>query len=195
MEVKVLRLDHRRQRDARITTHVCLTARALGASGVFLSGDHDKKLMSNVQDVVNRWGGDFHVEYHKGWANLLDEWKKRGGEIVHLTMYGEPVHDITPQIRKSPRDKMVVVGGSRVPGKVYQEADWNVSVTTQPHSEVSSLAIFLHILYEGKELDLEFEGGDMKVIPSAKGKNVLMKNRAHEKEETARNRTKKSEYL
>ena len=178
MEVKVLRLDHRRVRDARITTHVCLTARALGASGVFLSGDHDKKLMENVQDVAKRWGGDFQVEYRKGWENLLDEWKNNGGEIVHLTMYGEPVQDVTPKIRNSGRDKLVVVGGSRVPSKVYQEAEWNVSVTNQPHSEVSSLAIFLHMLQEGKELDLEFEDGDMKVIPSAHGKNVVMKNRS-----------------
>jgi tRNA (cytidine56-2'-O)-methyltransferase len=177
MEVRVLRLDHRRVRDARITTHVCLTARALGASGVFLSGDHDKKLMGNVQDVVKRWGGNFQVEYCKKWGNLLEEWKDKGGEIVHLTMYGEQVQDVTPQIRSSPRDKLVVVGGSRVPSKVYQEADWNVSVTTQPHSEVSALAIFLHMLYDGKELDLEFENGDMKVIPSARGKNVVMKNK------------------
>jgi len=175
MEVKVLRLDHRWQRDARITTHVCLTARALGASGVFLSGDHDKKLMENVRDVVKRWGGDFQVEYRKGWGNLMDEWKNKGGKIIHLTMYGEPVQDATPKIRSSSTDKLVVVGGSRVPSKVYQEADWNVSVTTQPHSEVSSLAIFLHMLHEGKELDLEFEDGDMKVIPSAKGKNVQIK--------------------
>lgn len=177
MEVRVLRLDHRRVCDARITTHVCLTARALGASGVFLSGDHDKKLMGNVQDVVKRWGGNFQVEYCKKWGNLLEEWKDKGGEIVHLTMYGEQVQDVTPQIRSSPRDKLVVVGGSRVPSKVYQEADWNVSVTTQPHSEVSALAIFLHMLYDGKELDLEFENGDMKVIPSARGKNVVMKNK------------------
>lgn len=184
MEVKVLRLDHRRVRDARITTHVCLTARALGASGVYLSGDHDKKLMENVQDVVKRWGGDFQVEYRKGWQNLLDEWKNNGGEIVHLTMYGEPVQEVTPKIRNSSKDKLVVVGGSRVPSKVYQEADWNVSVTTQPHSEVSSLAIFLHMLQEGKELDLEFENGDMKVIPTAKGKNVLIKpNQNNKKEE------------
>jgi len=87
------------------------------------------------------------------------------------------VQDVTPKIRRSPKDKLVVVGGSRVPSKVYQEADWNVSVTTQPHSEVSSLAIFLHMLHEGKELDLEFEEGDMKVIPSVKGKNVLIKDR------------------
>ncbi len=175
MEVKVLRLDHRRQRDARITTHVCLTARALGASVVFLSGDHDKKLIENVHDVVKRWGGEFQVEYQEKWENLLDDWKNRGGEIIHLTMYGEPVQDVITKIRASSQDKLVVVGGSRVPSKVYQEADWNVSVTTQPHSEVSSLAIFLHMFYEEKELDLEFEGGDMKVIPSQKGKNVQVK--------------------
>lgn len=177
MDIKVLRLDHRRVRDARITTHVCLTARALGASGVYLSGDHDKKLMENVQDVVKRWGGDFQVEYRKGWQNLLSEWKNGGGEIVHLTMYGEPVQDATPKIRNSPQNKLVVVGGSRVPSIVYQEANWNVSVTTQPHSEVSSLAIFLHMLQEGNELELEFEGGDMKVIPSEKGKNVIIRNK------------------
>jgi tRNA (cytidine56-2'-O)-methyltransferase len=156
---------------------VCLTARALGASGVFLSGDHDKKLIENVQDVAKRWGGDFQVEYRKGWKNLLTEWKNGGGEIVHLTMYGEPVQEAAPKIRSSSKDKLVVVGGSRVPSNVYQEADWNVSVTTQPHSEVSSLAIFLHLLFEGKELDLEFEGGDMKVIPSSKGKNVLIRDK------------------
>lgn len=175
MEVIVLRLDHRRQRDARITTHVCLTARALGASGVFLSGDHDKKLIENVHDVVKRWGGEFRVEYQKKWEKILDDWKNNGGEIVHLTMYGEPVQDVAPKIRASSQDKLVVVGGSRVPSKVYQEANWNVSVTTQPHSEVSSLALFLHMFYEGKELDIEFESGDMKVIPSKKGKNVQVK--------------------
>ena len=176
MKVNVLRLDHRRVRDARITTHVCLTARALGASKVYLSGDHDKKLMGNVEDVVRRWGGDFQVEHLKGWENLFNEWKTNDGEIIHLTMYGEQVQDVTPKIRSSSKDKLVVVGGSRVPSKIYQEADWNVSVTTQPHSEVSSLAIFLHMLYEGKELELEFKGGDMKVIPSEKGKNVLIRN-------------------
>jgi len=191
MNVQVLRLDHRRQRDARITTHVCLTARALGASGVFLSGDRDKKLMGNVEDVIERWGGDFKVEYRKGWKNLLEEWKKGGGEIIHLTMYGEPVQEATPKIRTSDKDKLVVVGGSRVPSKVYQEADWNVSVTTQPHSEVSSLAIFLHMLYDGKELELEFEDGDMKVIPSPNGKNVLVKDKDRDKGKNQKNDDKK----
>jgi tRNA (cytidine56-2'-O)-methyltransferase len=174
MEVKVLRLDHRRLRDARITTHVCLTARAFGASGVFLDGDHDQKLMENVRDVVKRWGGSFQIDYQKNWSNLLDEWKKSDGEIVHLTMYGEPVQEITSRIKESKKDKLVVVGGPRVPTEVYEKADWNVAVTSQPHSEVSALAIFLHLLFEGQELYLEFEGGEIKVVPSSQGKKVII---------------------
>ena len=37
MKVNVLRLDHRLKRDTRITTHVCLTARAFGASKIYLA--------------------------------------------------------------------------------------------------------------------------------------------------------------
>ena len=70
-KIKVLRLDHRRVRDARITTHVCLTARAFGASEVILTGDKDIKLMENVTDVKERWGGDFQVGYREKWQNVL----------------------------------------------------------------------------------------------------------------------------
>lgn len=174
-EIKVLRLDHRRRRDARITTHVCLTARAFGASEVILSGDEDHKLMDNVADVTKRWGGDFKVNYRKNWDNLIDEWKKGGGEVVHLTMYGELVQDSVQEVRSSVKDKLVVVGGSRVPSKVYKEADWNISVTTQPHSEVSALAIFLHMYFEEKELSKGFEGNKLQVIPTAHGKRIIEK--------------------
>lgn len=176
MKINVLRLDHRHKRDARITTHVCLTSRAFGASKVVISGDEDQKLMKNVEDVADRWGGDFKVDYKKNSDNLIDEWKNNGGEVVHLTMYGSQVQYVVDEIRKSPKDKLVVVGGARVPTKVYKQANWNVSVTTQPHSEVSALAIFLHMLFEGKELEKEFEGGKMKVVPTAEGKRVIINN-------------------
>ena len=177
MKIDVLRLDHRHKRDARITTHVCLTARAFGASKVIISGDEDHKLMQNVEDVVERWGGDFKVNYKKNSDNLIDEWKNSGGEVVHLTMYGSQIQDVVDEIRKSPKDKLVVIGGARVPTKVYKQASWNVSVTKQPHSEVSSLAVFLHVLLEGRELDKEFEGGKMKVLPTAEGKRVIITDR------------------
>ena len=173
MKINVLRLDHRRVRDARITTHVCLTARAFGASKVILSGDEDKKIMENIRDVVKRWGGDFEIDYIKKWDKFIDDWKNNGGEVIHLTMYGEPVQKVTSNIGKSSRDKLVVVGGSRVPSKVYQEADWNVSVTNQPHSEVAALSIFLHTLFDGEEYNIDFNDSELKVIPTAHGKQVI----------------------
>jgi tRNA (cytidine56-2'-O)-methyltransferase len=181
VKINVLRLDHRHKRDARITTHVCLTARAFGASKVIISGDEDHKLMENVGDVVKRWGGNFKVDYKKNYDNFIDEWKNNGGEVVHLTMYGSQVQEVVNEIRDSPKDKLVVVGGARVPTKVYKQADWNISITTQPHSEVSSLAVFLHMLFEGKELDMEFEGGKMKVVPTAKGKRVIIDDKEEKK--------------
>jgi tRNA (cytidine56-2'-O)-methyltransferase len=182
MKVVVLRLDHRRVRDARITTHVCLTSRAFGASKVILSGDNDKKIIENVRDVVKRWGGDFEIDYCKNWSKYIDDWKANGGEVVHLTMYGEAVQEITGNIAQSSKDKLVVVGGSRVPSKVYQDANWNVSVTNQPHSEVAALSIFLHTLYDGKEYDIDFKGSELKVVPNPHGKTVLTKEQIRETE-------------
>ncbi|MDR3063865.1 MAG: tRNA (cytidine(56)-2'-O)-methyltransferase [Methanobrevibacter sp.] len=176
MKIEVLRLDHRFGRDTRITTHVCLTARALGASKIYLSGDKDTKIIENVSDVVKRWGGDFKIEYKKNPLNLIDEWKNNGGEIVHLTMYGQQVQEIVEKIKLSNKDKLIVVGGSKVQIEVYEASDWNVSITTQPHSEVSSLAIFQHILMDGKEFDLEFDNAMVEVVPLAGGKKVNIKN-------------------
>ena len=48
MNINVLRLDHRIGRDTRITTHVCLTARAFGASKVWLAGEEDHSMMKSV---------------------------------------------------------------------------------------------------------------------------------------------------
>ena len=149
MNVNVLRLDHRLKRDTRITTHVCLTARAFGASKIYLAGEDADSYMG----VINKW-------------------KKDGGKVVHLTMYGSQAHEVAPKIREDGSDILIIVGGSKVPGKVYKAADWNVSVTTQPHSEVSSLAVFQHLLMDGHEFDLEFENPVLEVIPTAHGKNV-----------------------
>ena len=172
MNINVLRLNHRIGRDTRITTHVCLTARAFGASKVWLSGEEDHKLMENVDDITSRWGGNFKVEYIKNYMSIIKNWKNIGGKIVHLTMYGEQAHEVVDEIRQSDRDILIVVGGSKVPSKIYKNANWNVSVTTQPHSEVSSLAVFQHLLLDGEEFDLVFDNPVMEVIPTANGKNV-----------------------
>jgi tRNA (cytidine56-2'-O)-methyltransferase len=51
----------------------------------------------------------------------------------------------------------------------------NISITNQPHSEVSSLAIFQHLLMDGKEFDLDFNDPQFEIIPQAEGKKVDIK--------------------
>ena len=101
MNVNVLRLDHRLKRDKRITTHVCLTARAFGASKIYLAGEEDHRLMENVRDIVNRWGGDFEVEYIEHYMQLIMNWRDNGGKIVHLTMYGSQAHEVVESTNKN----------------------------------------------------------------------------------------------
>ena len=92
--------------------------------------------------------------------------------MVHLTMYGMPMGEAMSSIRDDPSEKLVVVGGAKVPGEVYGLADWNVSVTSQPHSEVSALAVFLHEFFEGREMDLVFEGARLRVSPRGRGRRM-----------------------
>ncbi len=174
--IVVLRLGHRIHRDERITTHVCLTARAFGADGVVITGDHDRSILESVRDVVNNWGGPFWVEYVSSWKRVVQEYKDRGYLIVHLTMYGINLPDVISEVRegfKRSGGMLIVLGGAKVPGELYRLADYNLAVTNQPHSEVSALAVFLDHLFEGREFNREFTGGRLKIIPSPHGKHVI----------------------
>ncbi|MDD1704874.1 MAG: tRNA (cytidine(56)-2'-O)-methyltransferase [Methanoregula sp.] len=169
-EVVILRIGHRPERDQRVTTHVGLTARALGAKGMYLAAS-DKGVVESIADVVNRWGGDFFCEDNVKWRSCIREWKQDGGSVVHLTMYGLNLPDSIEEART--REKiLVVVGAEKVPGEIYGLADFNVAVTSQPHSEISSLALFLDHLYAGKEMTREFPGARIRIVPSKLGKRT-----------------------
>ncbi|MFQ5710749.1 MAG: tRNA (cytidine(56)-2'-O)-methyltransferase [Candidatus Geothermarchaeales archaeon] len=171
MKVSVLRLGHRVKRDDRVTTHVFLVARAFGCERGILSGDRDEAILDNIRDVVDRWGGIFEVRYEGNWRRVIRDW---GGLRVLLTMYGLPIQERIGEIRGSKRDLLIIVGSEKVPGEVYRMVDWNIAVTSQPHSEVAALAVFLHMLFEGKELEGEFKDAKIKVIPQEKDKKVLI---------------------
>ena len=171
--IYVLRLNHRSQRDKRVTSHLLLAARAFGANGAFYSGERDEKIEKSIKKANETWGGPFELEYVQDWKKTMKQWQQRNGEVIHLTMYGLAAQDVIGQIEKSPKDKLIVVGGAKVPGIVYGLADWNVSITSQPHSEISALSIFLHELHRGKELTKTFEKAKMKIVPQAKGKKVM----------------------
>ena len=166
--ITVLRLGHRPQRDKRITTHVCLVARAFGADRIIIT-TKDEKIENSVKDIANRFGGNFEIITGVSGKKVIREFK---GIIVHLTMYGLPVDEVIADIPKD-RDLLIVVGAEKVPREIYEVADFNVAVGNQPHSEVAALAIFLDRYFEGMELKRDFENARMKVIPQKKGKKVV----------------------
>lgn len=168
--ITVLRIGHRPARDKRITTHVALTARAFGASSIIIDL-HDSELENTVRSVADRFGGNFQISSGVNWRRYLDEC---GAVKVHLTMYGIPVDKCIDSIREEVARKgnlVIAVGAEKVPGDIYGVADYNVSVTNQPHSEVAALAIFLDRYNRGTELSARFEG-IMEVIPKARGKEI-----------------------
>ena len=167
--IKVLRLGHRLDRDSRISTHCGLVARAFGAKEIIFSGEYDKKMIESVEKVSDEWGGPFSVKYEKNWRKVIQSFK---GIKVHLTMYGIPIQDKIQNIRKK-RNVLVIVGGKKVPGEVYTLADYNIAVTSQPHSEVAALAVFLHEYFQGRELAKKFKRVKMKIVPQERGKKVI----------------------
>ncbi|EMA13565.1 tRNA (cytidine56-2'-O)-methyltransferase [Haloarcula quadrata] len=170
-QVTVLRLGHRPGRDERMTTHVGLTARALGADKVVLA-NAARNQADTVIDITDRFGGPFDVASTEEPKRLIRDFE---GRVVHLTMYGEPVQEVEADVREAHTAEplLVVVGAEKVPFEVYEHADWNVGVTNQPHSEVASLAVFLDRLFEGRELDREWENPDRVVVPQETGKRVV----------------------
>ncbi|MDD1646644.1 MAG: tRNA (cytidine(56)-2'-O)-methyltransferase [Methanomicrobiales archaeon] len=170
-EVVVLRLGHRPERDQRVTTHVGLAARAFGANGMLLA-EKDTGVVQSLRDVVERWGGDFTIQDGVSWRQCIREWKASGGTVVHLTMYGLKLTDAVEELRGKQRI-LLVAGAEKVPGEVYGLADYNISVSTQPHSEVSGVAVFLDRLFLGETMDREYPGAPMRIVPSRAGKRTV----------------------
>ena len=175
-KVVVLRWGHR-DRDKRLTSHVALTARALGASGFILADVRDEKVKATVEKVTKQWGGSFHFEMETPWRRVVKEWRAKNGLVVHLTAYGENIQtsDVLQKIKTAEKDLLVIVGSRKVPSEFFSKAvsDFNVAVGNQPHSECSSLAVFLDRFFEGRELSNEFEEAKIKIIPQMRGKKVV----------------------
>ncbi len=166
-DIWIMRIGHRPERDKRVTTHVALSSRALGAKGIYVDTE-DPVLEENIRSVVQRFGGDYTIKTGVSWKDAI---RNFNGKVVHLTMYGQRVDEALPKI---PRDEdiMIVVGAEKVPAEVYQRADFNISVGNQPHSEIAALAIFLDRFTEGKALYSD-RGGELEVVPNERGKTVV----------------------
>lgn len=161
----VFRLGHRIPRDRRVTGHVALVARAFGADAVWVDRE-DPDLEARIEDVVERFGGPFQVKTGVPWRRALHEWP---GIVIHLTMYGEPLESVLPTL--PPDDLLIVVGAGKVPGELFQRADYNVAIGNQPHSEIAAVAVFLDQRLKGAGRRKEF-AGRLRIVPSPQGKMI-----------------------
>jgi tRNA (cytidine56-2'-O)-methyltransferase len=173
LKIEVLRIGQRVVRDDRVTTHVALVSRAFGASKIFMN-EINPEIKETIQKVNRSWGGTFEIEYIEDWRKILRDKKKRGFKIVHLTMYGESINKIQEDLRLED-SILVVVGAEKVPREVYENADYNVAVGGQPHSEISALAIVLDRIHAGRQLEAKYDDAKLQITPSKRGKNVKMK--------------------
>jgi len=174
--LSVLRLGHRIGRDARITTHVGLVARAWGADEFLLAGESDTSALESIRSVNERFGGEMVSRYESrpiGWLRaftkgLLED--RDAGIAVHLTMYGLPVDSALKHVRRD-RPVVFIIGGPKVPAEIWDVAQHHVAVGNQPHSEVAALAIALD-RWGSKPDDVGASTGRMRIIPSAQGKQI-----------------------
>jgi tRNA (cytidine56-2'-O)-methyltransferase len=126
-------------------------------------------------DSVNKsWGSDFEIEFIEEWRKVIKS-KKKDSKIIHLTMYGQNINKVAEKIKQE-KNILVVVGAEKVPRDVYENADYNVAVGNQPHSEISALAILLDRIQNGKQFDAKYDNAKLQIVPTKKGKKVIPKN-------------------
>ena len=69
MNIEVLRIGQRIVRDDRVTTHVALVARALGASKIYMN-EVDPEIEDTVEQINETWGGNFEIEFFSNWKDV-----------------------------------------------------------------------------------------------------------------------------
>ena len=171
MKIEVLRIGQRLVRDDRVTTHVALVSRAFGASKIYMT-EVNPEIKDTLQKINETWGGDFEVEFVENPKDVLKS-KKRDVKIIHLTMYGENINQIESKINKND-DYLIIVGEEKVPREIYENADYNIAIGNQPHSEISALAVLLDRLQSGNQFTNKFKNSEREIVPSKNGKNVTV---------------------
>jgi tRNA (cytidine56-2'-O)-methyltransferase len=168
--IEVVRIGQRVVRDDRVTTHVALVSRSFGAQKIFMT-EVNPEIKDTLEKINKTWGGNFIVEFIENWKSIIKKKKEEGFKIIHLSMYGQKINDVQMQLRTEEK-MLVVVGAEKVPREIYELADYNVGVGSQPHSEISALAILLDRIQNGKQFEKVFPDAKRKIIPTKKGKNV-----------------------
>lgn len=174
MIIEVARLGQRLVRDDRVTTHAALVSRAFGASRIYMS-EANSEITETVQGVNQTWGGSFRVTLNNNLKSVIRRKKAANYTIIHLTMYGYSLDDYL-NLGIKPDKILIVIGAGKIPRDIYELADYNVSVGSQPHSEIAALAVFMDRIQKGRQLNRQFTGAARRIIPSLTGKCVVDSN-------------------
>ncbi len=153
---------------------ICKISRAFGASNItffpFKGAGMEAKLKNAVRHISKKWGGGFSVYFCNNWEKFIKE--KRNYLKIYLTRYGIPITKMRYRI-STYKNILLIVSFSESIKKAYDVADFNISISSQPHTCGSSIAIFLHDFYQGRELAMRFENPKYKIVPSQHG--ILVK--------------------
>ncbi len=169
----MVRIGQRLVRDDRVTTHVALVSRAFGAERIFMS-EINPEIKDTIEKINGTWGGKFEIEFIDKWKSVVKKKKEENFKVVHLSMYGQNINNAQEELQKE-ENLLIVVGAEKVPREIYELADYNVGVGSQPHSEISALAILLDRIQKGKQFEKDFPNAKRKIIPTKNGKNVQVK--------------------
>ena len=170
MIIEVVRIGQRVVRDDRVTTHVALVSRSFGAEKIYMT-EVNPEIKETLDKINKTWGGNFEIEFIEKWKAIVKKKKEENFKIVHLTMYGEKINDAQKELQNEEK-LLIVVGAEKVPREIYELADYNVGVGSQPHSEISALAVLLDRIQSGKQFEKAFPNAKRKIVPTKNGKNV-----------------------
>lgn len=149
--------------------YLALTARALGASAITITGRKDRKILKHISSTNRKWGGRFSVSFTNDYRKILkgsNRYKK-----VYLTRYGLPLNKFSYVLRTY-KNILLIVTLRENPGTIHNLSDFNISISDQPHSASASVAIFLHDFFGGRELAMHFENAKYKVVPKERGVDI-----------------------
>ena len=90
-------------------------------------------------------------------------------------MYGETFTNEIIATIKNYNKLLIIIGSQKVPTEIYEEADINLSIGNQPHSELSAVTIFLYEIIEKNKdfLYRKFENAKQKIVPTKKSKKII----------------------
>jgi len=153
----------------RVRLNMCLTARAFGAARIVFIGSRDSRLVGYIGKLNYKWGGAFKVDFSTNAAKAIKSFNKY--KKIYLTMFGVPLKQVEYTL-KTYKNILLIVTAKDWEASLSKLTDFDVSITTQPHAQVASIAIFLHEFFNGRELAVQFQNARYKIVPKPKGAQI-----------------------